>query len=223
MSALVTCGGLDVLSMEIHMPARAWWWARGKLDGKLSSSGQVTISAAGGLSLTGTVLSPLSGVFLGSALVQIVGGAGGLSKIVQPRAFQNAIVRDALSAILRDAGESISSSIAQQLLSLQLAQWSISAQPAAKAIDLLAAFAGAETWRVLSDGTVWMGAESWPQQSLPPTADILTRFPDEGRFEIGCETPALLPGVFLSDASSNIGAVDHFIEFDQVRTWAWAA
>jgi hypothetical protein len=205
------------------MPERGWWWARAKLDAKTVPTGKVTLAAAGGLSLVGTVVPALSGVFLDSAFVQLVGGAGGLGTVIAPTAFQNALVRDALNAILSGVGETASSTISPAVTSKLLAQWSIAAQTAAKALDHLATAAGAQVWRVLSDGTVWMGTEAWPAQSLPSTSDVLMQYPNEGRYEIGCQTPALLPGVKLSNVGVNVGAVDHYVEHDRVRSIAWAA
>lgn len=223
MSALVTLGGYDVLEARVHMPQRGWWWARAKVDAQTALTGQVTLAASGGLSLVGTVVPALSGVFLDSAWVQLVGGAGGLGKSISPAAFQNALVRDVLSSVLGGVGETASPSIAPTLTAMLLQSWTLIMQPAARAMDQLANAAGADTWRVMSDGTVWMGSETWPAQSLPSTSDVLFQFPSEGRFEIGCETPALLPGVMLSDVGANIGAVDHFINHSSIRTWAWQA
>lgn len=223
MSALVTLGGFDVLEARIHMPQRGWWWARAKVDAQSPISGKVTLAAEGGLSIVGTVVPTFSGVFLDSAWVQLVGGAGGLSSIVSPAAFQNALVRDVLGSVLGGVGESASSNIAASLTSTLLQTWTVAAQPAAAAMDQLTNAVGADAWRVVSDGTVWMGSEAWPAQSLPSTSDVLFQFPNEGRFEIGCMTPALLPGVMLSDVGANVGAVDHFIDHSSIRTWAWLA
>jgi hypothetical protein len=77
-------------------------------------------------------------------------------------------------------------------------------------------------WRVLSDGSVWMGTESWPSAKLPDGADVLERFPSELRVELGVQTPTLMPGVNL-DGVGKVAAVDHWVEHDQVRTDAWLA
>lgn len=223
MSALVQIGGADVHEAQIHMPRRGWWWAQAKLDAQTAPSGSVTVVATGGLNLTGTVVPSLSGVFLDSAYVQLVGGAGGLSSIVKPAAFQNALVRDVLSNILGGVGEKASSTIDASILATLLSQWTVPACPASSALDSLAFAAGAETWRVLADGSVWMGNEPWPSQALSATSDVLFQCPNSGNLSIGCATPSLLPGVALAGLGFNVGAVDHYIQPDSIRSIAWRA
>lgn len=223
--ALITCAGADVERLELHWPQRGPWFARLKLDTATAPSGKVTIAAAGGLSATGTVIQP-SGVQLDSAFVRIVGGGGGLSSLVTPAAFEAAQLRDPLNAILGAAGETLSPTVSSDVLSVLLPQWTHVAQRLTTALDLLAYAAAAALgqaigWRVLSDGSIWLGAETWPTQSLPSGDDVLSYFPDEGRYEIGATTPSLLPGVNLSDINSNVISVDHFVVADEVRTWAW--
>jgi hypothetical protein len=194
-----------------------------KLDTATPPTGKVTISFVGGLSLSGFVT--IGGVAYDVTHVQLVGGAGGLSKIMTPAAYQNAQLADPLSAIMKQSGESQSATISAALLSVQLPYWSIVASTAARAIDELcgaaaAALGTAVTWRVLGDGTIWIGSETWPAQSMPVGSDLLDAFPAGGRFVIGADTPWLLPGVALSGVG-NVGAVDHFFDSHEVRSWAW--
>jgi hypothetical protein len=221
--ALMTCGGSDVLRAELHFPARAAWWARLKLDAATAPSGKVTIAAAGGLSVKGTVLD--GGVFCDVAHIQVAGGAGGLGAIVPPAAYQQAQLRDPLGAVLQAAGESLSSTTSSSVLAVQLPSWTVLAERAATAIDALCSAASRAlgmsiTWRILGDGTVWLGAESWPAQKMPAGADLLDVSPDEGRYVIGTDTPSLLPGVAL-DGVGKVSAVDHWVNHSEVRTWAW--
>lgn len=225
--ALMTCAGADVgadvLRARIHVPERGTWWAPLALDTATAPSGSVTLAAAGGLSLKGFVA--VAGVFCDVAELQLVGGAGGLGKLVSPASYQNALLRDPLGAILKDAGESLSATTSANVLAVELRGWTVVAQDAAAAIDALCAAASkvlgnSITWRVLSDGTIWLGEESWPSQQLPRGADVLEVFPGEGRHVIGVETPALLPGVNVAGIGKVL-AVDHWLTHDEVRTWAW--
>jgi len=222
--ALVTCAGADVLRMRVHMPQRRSWWGWLDLDTATAPTGKVTIAAAGGLSLVGTILQP-SGVFLDSARVRVVGGAGGLEQVISPGAYENAQLRDPLNAILSAVGESLSSTVSASILSVLLSHWTLSAIPAAQAIDELS-WAAADAlgqsiiWRVLSDGTVWLGAETWPSQTMPAGADVLEQAPAEGRFVIGATTPFIVPGVNLQDVG-NVIAVDHWVRHDRVRADVW--
>jgi hypothetical protein len=222
--ALVTCSGIDVLRMRVHMPQRRAWWAWLDVDTADVPSGKVQINAAGGLALTGTVKQP-SGMFLNSAWIRVVGGGGGLDRTVTARAFENAQLGDPLRVILADGGESLSSKIAASITSVFLSKWTVTATSVARSIDALAYAASSSLqqhviWRVLADGTVWIGVETWPPLVMPTGADVLEQAPDEGRYVIGATTPFLTPGVNL-DGVGNIVGADHWVSAMQVRTDAW--
>lgn len=223
--ALITCGGADVERGRIHFPRRGAWYARLKLDTATLPSGRVTIAAAGGLAIAGTIVQP-SGVFLDSAHVSIVGGAGGLSAIIAPASYENALIRDPLAAIVQASGETISTTISATITTVLLPAWTHVAERATEALDHLTYSAGQAlgkplVWRVLGDGTIWLGEETWPAAALPAGADIVDQEPGDGRCELGVQTPALLPGVDLAGVGK-VAAVDHWIEPHEVRTWAWA-
>jgi hypothetical protein len=222
--SLVTCAGADVLHGRVHLPGRRAWFASLVLDTATPPSGSVTIAADGGFSLKGTIV-PDSGVFLEASHVSVVGGAGGLSKIISPAAYERAQLRDPLNAIMNDSGESLSSTVAASITGLQLDKWTLVASTAAQALDELCGIASTlggqpVTWRVLDDGTVWLGVESWPASKLSSNDDVLEFFPSEGRYVIGAATPSILPGVNL-DGVGKVGAVDHYLRPDMVRSWAW--
>lgn len=222
--ALMTCAGADVLRGRIHMPLRGVWWADLVLDTAQLPAGQVTFNAAGGISLTGTIVN--GGIRLDSAHIRIYGGGGGSATVLSGSAYQNAVVNDVLNAIVSAAGERASSTIAANISSAQLQFWTISIETAAHALDNLAGVAGRAVgqqvnWRVLADGAIWMGVETYPSQSLPTTSDVLDVAPVGPRYEIGCETPTLLPGINLTDVGANISGVDHWLSPDRIRTWAW--
>jgi hypothetical protein len=221
--ALLTCGGADVLKAEIHLPARGAWWASVMLDTATAPSGAVTLAAADGISLAASVV--VAGVFCDVAHVQLVGGAGGLGTILTPSAYEVAQLRDPLAAALKAGGEVVSSTVASSITGVQLGQWTLVGSTVSRALDELcgaaaAALGQAVGWRVLGDGSVWLGSETWPSASLPTGADLLEAFPAEGRYVIGADTPSLLPGVNLTGVGQVV-AVDHWITHTEVRTWAW--
>lgn len=223
MAALVTCGDSDVVSGRIHMPLRGAWWADLKLDAQTPPSGKVTIAAQGGLSIAGTIVR--SGAYLNSVHVRVYAGSGGAATLVSPASFQSAKASDALNQILAATGDTASSTIASSVLSAQFNFWSIAAETFGRAIDNLCGGIGRAlnqtiNWRVLSDGTVWIGRENWPQQSLPTTTDVLWVSPVGPRYELGALTPLLTPGVNVPELG-NLSGVDHWIEDDRIRTWAW--
>src|SRR5437763_1984323 len=149
--SLITCGGADVIRGRLHLPSRGPWTAWLQLDTATAPTGSVTLAASGGLSLQGTV--QIGGVELDSARVRLAGGAGGLATIIPKAAFQNALLRDPLQAIMSAAGETSSASIDASITSVLLATWTHIAQRATTALDLLCYAAGqqlgqAVTWRV---------------------------------------------------------------------------
>lgn len=222
--ALGTCGGADVLRARIHMPARRAWWGWVDLDTATLPTGSVTLAFAGGLSLVGAVKQP-SGVFLDAARVRLVGGAGGLETITSPAAYENAQLVDPLRAVLGAAGETLSTTVSASVTGVLLSKWTIAATYVSRVLDELCGAAGAAlgqeiTWRVLGDGTVWLGAESWPAQQMPAGADVLESYPSEGRYVIGADTPFLSPGVDLDGVGKVVG-VDHWVTHDRVRSDAW--
>jgi hypothetical protein len=106
-----------------------------------------------------------------------------------------------------------------------LSKWTLTARTVARALDELCFAASSALgqpvlWRVLGDGTVWLGFETWPAQQMPVGADVLEQYPAEGRYVIGATTPFLLPGVNLDGVGNVVGA-DHWVTHEQVRTDAW--
>lgn len=224
MAGLVTCGNADVIEGRIHMPIKGAWWADLKLDTGSGPSGAVQVVASGGFTLNGTVTK--SGTYLGSTHVRVVAGGGAFYTIMKPASFQNALVRDPLNAILSATGDTASSTILSSVTGALLSYWTITAETQARALDNLTGVAGRSlgqllNWRVLADGTTWIGQETWPSQNLPTTSDITWVAPVGPRFEIGASTPSLLPGVNLTDVGVNISGVDHWIEPNKIVTWAW--
>jgi len=199
-----------------------------ELDTATPPTGKVSLVAAGGFTLKGSVQPGRSGVdMMGRAHVCLVGGAGGLGTLVNPAAYENAQLGDPLRAVIAAAGETLSSTVSSSITSLILPKWTIVRQRAADLLDLLAQVASQRlgqlvTWRVLSDGTVWLGVETWPATAMPAGSDIINQYPAQSRFEIGAATPSILPGINLAGVG-HVAAVDHWIRPDQVRSdvWIW--
>jgi hypothetical protein len=221
--ALMTCAGADVLRARIHAPRKGAWWSELYLDTSTAPSGSATIAASSGLSIKGTIVQ--AGVFLDSAHVRVIAGAAGLGKPSTPQAYQNASLSDPLNSLVSDAGETLGA-VDASILNVQLADWSVVGLPVGREIERLCGAASAAlgsevVFRFTNDGKLWLGVETWPSSSLPTSADVMEQFPDEGRYVIGAETPALMPGVKLSNIGANVLGVDHWITASEVRTWAW--
>lgn len=223
--ALGQFAGVDLIGARVRLYKRGPWSAELELDTSSAPSGGGLLAFDGGLQLQGTITGP-GGVFLGSARINVVGGAGGLATVLTPAAFEKAQVGDVLSAIMSGSGESASATIDSAITSVSLPFWHVAGQSAARALDQLAGAAARAldeevNWRVLGDGTVWMGVETWPSQPLALGADVVRQLPELGKYELGVDTPAIMPGVNISDLGINVAGVDHWLSADQVRTWLW--
>jgi hypothetical protein len=220
--ALVTCNDVGVISGTIVRPLVGVWTADLVLDqsdaGSFAPGTKVTITSEGGYSLAGVVDPNRSGGFLDAVHVRVVGGAGGMAKAASPRAYvqPSAFVRDVVNGLAKDAGESLSSTSDQGFLSTNLAAWSAMGKSVTWNLrTLLKIVAPAFSWRILSDGTLWIGAESWPSAS--GTFDAISQNPADGSFDLGVEAPFVAPGTAI-DGIGNINRCVDTIEGGQLRT-----
>ena len=224
--SLVTANGVDVLRGSVSMPLVGVWSADlviDQPDGSGFSAGtQVTITA-GGLELAGVVAPDRTGSFLDAVHVRILGGKGGLSQLATPRAYvqPGAYVRDVLSGLLGAAGETLAATADTGFRATNLLAWSVFRVPVSQALEaLIDTVSPGLHWRVLSDGTVWIGSESWPTTSY--SFDLLSHDPAQQTYELGVESPAIVPGVTITDLGQ-VSRVEHLIEPDSMRTRVYVA
>ncbi len=79
---------------------------------------------------------------------------------------------------------------------------------------LLQAAPAGTAWRVLPNGKVWVGAESWPDSGVD--YEELGELPHELRMEITTEAPTLLPGTSLG--GRHVSYVEHRIDSSSLKT-----
>lgn len=211
---LASLAGVDVVSARISMPLSGVWHADVVLDASAAPAGRVTLAVDGGLSLTGTVRR--GGAYLETAYTRIVGGAGGFALDAVPKFYTAATVRVVLGDLLRTAGEVLSGTADPAALAVRLPSWTTIRQSVGSAVAVLLGRSGA-SWRVLPDGTVWLGAETWPDSGLvePGTVDVDEQ-PEQGLVILGVEAPQLRPG--MTYGGRQVSLVEHTIRDGQVRT-----
>jgi len=73
-------------------------------------------------------------------------------------------------------------------------------------------------WRILSDGTLWIGSETWDLSSQE--FQILNKDPVNGSADIGSEAPFVVPGIEL-DGIGKINRVEHHIMPNTFRSRVW--
>lgn len=216
---LLTVNGLDVIEGRLFVPRIGRWTAEWKIDSDQEIDGAVVAAVGdGSLTLKGTVIR--GGEFVALASTRIVAGAGGLTTVASPKHYNSmqagTIVRD----LLKNAGETLSSRADAGVLSTNLAAWTTLGLPIGRLFRRLLALLGSDVaWRILPDGSIWIGRETWPDSGL--TADdfeIIEQDDEQGFSIIGLEVPVMLPGTTL------LGRQVSYVEYsftDVMRAKVW--
>lgn len=222
---MLSVNDISILSGTIAMPLEGVWTADlviDQPDGQGFDEGTaVTITGGDGFLLRGTVAPKRTGDFLDAIHVRVLGGSGGMSKPVNPRAFAQpgAYVRDVLSAISQDGGESLSSSIDQTFMASNLTAWMIMPGTVSSALRvLLDIVAPTFGWRIEPTGALWMGTELWAESESEFV--LLERNPTEGTYTLGIDLPTIYPGTTL-EGIGKISRVEHHILQQQIRSFVW--
>lgn len=188
---LITVNGERARSCMITRPLDGVWHAAIEMDGS-APSGRVTIDVDGLLKLSGTVVS--GGDFDGRVTLRVVGGAGGLTKEVSARDYERTTLRVIAQDTLSTVGESLSPTADSGVLGTKVTRWARPAAKASSVIGEIARRAGAG-WRILADGTVWLGVPAFPARSFEH--DLLEHDPVVRRLLIVADDPTLDAGVTL--------------------------
>jgi hypothetical protein len=122
-------------------------------------------------------------------------------------------LRIPLVDVLTDAGELLSTSADSAILSTTFPAWSRMSTGAGTSLAALVAAAGA-TWRVLTDGTVWVGVESWPTSTMK--ADAISYMPEASRRVVATLLPTILPGQVYD--GEHVSVVQHVLTSRSIRT-----
>jgi len=222
--ALASVNGIDVVSATIRMPLVGAWSADAVVDSAAGVTGACTLALDGGLTLVG--FAARAGVFLETSYVRITGGAaGGLAKPARVQHYRGTTVRGILGELMRTSGETLSSTADPAILALQLVAWTQQRQTVRQALSSLVEdrrLGAGVSWRVLPDGTIWIGTETWPDAGLTAPTDYqeIVELPSEGWVDLGSEVPRIGPGVSLE--GRRIGYVEHHLA-ETVRSRAWIA
>lgn len=233
--AILTLNGAPVIKGTIRLPRVGVWNADLTLDTASPISGPVTLATAdGAFSLAGTGYR--EGVFLGTLSLRAIGGAGGLSsapggigKAIPAKFYQGATLGLVLGDILSACGERLSATADKAVTGLVLRKWvrlaGTGKQAIARLLDNVAT-----SWRILPDGTFWVGTDTFP--AAPSTQfDVVERHFGEGRIVIGASQPFLFPGTLLtlplgvstsaSALTQNVSYVTYDIRADHIRAEVW--
>lgn len=195
----VTCAGFPVAAGEIVMPLRGAWSA--VLEVVASTAAQVLgLEPTAATARAGSVAIVVGGVELSGyatveadaaerVTVRVVGGAGGLDKAPPAKHFVSQSRRVILTDALDAGAEKLSATSTD--LDVTLGQWTRTAGTVGEALRRVADAAGL-TWRVLADGSVWVGVDTWP--TVTPAYAGKHEEPAQSRLVVAVEGLVVLPG-----------------------------
>lgn len=215
----VLVNGIGVRSGTITMPLVGAWHAAFSLDSDtgIDAGEIVTVEIGGGAILVGTARR--GGVATEIAEVQVVGGAGGMSRDIEPRHYDNASARIIITDILAVAGETLSTSSDASLATLTLPKWSRVASSCGAALDAVLTAIGM-TWRILDDGQVFVGTNAWTDLALADDVELLDESRATTRQCYADETLSARPGRTIDGVRAAL--VVHTVSPDAFRSDVWA-
>lgn len=216
MTAFATIAELPLVDYRLTMPRSGVWALEASLvDERQPTTKKVTVNI-GPTVLKGSLELVVSR--FGTTVVRVLGGAGGLGKTATPKHYANTTVGGVVSDLLATAGEQASSSAESSARGRQLAQWTTLGVPCGRALGTLLAALGPElTWRILPDGTLWYGTETWP--TVQPAHEFLNVNPLAGSFTVFSVDELVFPGTkFLGE---KVSAVEHSLLGGSIRSTIW--
>lgn len=229
--AVVSINGIAAYDAQAFSPRFGAWQIDARVDDPAGAaiSGKVTVSLdPSGRTLKGT--ATLSGPFVDAVQVRVVAGAGGLGLTAKPRHYESPTLGLVLGDLLGDAGETISSTADQGVLATQLPSWTTGARPVGSVVrDLFAVGAPTAAWRMLDDGTVWVGTDAFDDAGIDATTyEVVDRSAEENSVRIEADGPLQLVGTTFEGGKVNcvqddvphVGRVGSRIWFERATTAA---
>lgn len=196
--------GLPVVSATVEMPYVGVWHVS-----SLEASGSTApeVGSVQTLSINGVQFScavTRATAIAGRVKMRLAGGKGRLVREIAARHWSMPTVGAIIRAILAECGETLApvastaatavngATIDPTILSVKLPQWKTNAIQASRAMQRVCDHQGL-IWRVLRDGTVWIGTEAYPEQTVKHT--LIDEDWASGAIDFAPDAPDLKPGV----------------------------
>lgn len=202
-------GGCGIVEARIVEQATGNWYADIGFQSETDLSGGVDVFIEG-TTWRGTVLR--CGDDFGMRRARIVGGAGGLVTAVPAKHYVSSSLSSILSDLLAACGETLSSTSATTTLAARPSTWERQAGLASAALQEICDAAGLE-WRVLRDGTLWLGALTWAATTAKPE-----ELESDGGKGIATLANALDLQPGTTWRGNRVGQVTHFLDAGAIRT-----
>jgi hypothetical protein len=193
--ALVTANGLTAYDFQLRRPRVGAWHADMRVDTEEALSGRVDLVIDDGFrTFKGTAVRSIE--FAASGQARVVAGAGGLGISATPKHYNESSLRIVIGDLLRTAGETLSSTSSSAVLATSLPAWTTPALPVGAVIAaLMQAWAPTAAWRMLADGTFWVGTEGWLESDIDPaTYEIMEEAGEEAAMHVEMDRPEVNPG-----------------------------
>ncbi len=209
--------GVRLLGCDIRMPRRGEWTAIVSIDQEELDAAPPTGPfwfELEKIEFRCSVIPGRSGRSQGGRTsLRVIGGAGGLAHDLDVRNYGATTVKTVVDDILRDAGETLSAEADATVLAKKLPSWQRVQGHGRLALDLLLDKVGA-TWRILRDGTVWIGVDAWPE--VEPDGNVLDDDWGDGSILLAPDTPTMVPGVVVR--GQRVEEVVHHLDRKGLRT-----
>lgn len=216
----LSLNGADLKRATIVIPRNGAWTADLEhINDPTVAAGDAVSLIFGSQTFVGTVVRLQSNQAPGFD-TRIVGGADGLSTLLDPAQFRSPTARNVIDAAMMAGGETLSATSDTAAMLAPLAFWERPQRTLGQELDAITAALALE-WRVLLDGTVWIGSPAWTASSLESSDyEVLELNADRGLLFIAAEDPTVLPGQTLEGI--RVGQVIHRIEPQSTRTEIYA-
>jgi hypothetical protein len=207
---------IDVIGGWLSMPRVGRWLGDLSIDTATLPSGNLTITLAGVDMLAHVQRREF---VEGLVKMRVVGGTGGIGNVAKPKHYRNPTVRHILTDLIRDAGETLSQASSSTTLDTSLGYWTSLALPTGALIQALAdAVENGCCWRILYDGTLWFGKETWP--ACPAEARIISQDAQNASQVVGTDVSGIWPGTALN--GRHIDHVHHSFDGEPRSTVTFA-
>lgn len=214
-----TIAGYRILDGSIRMLRRGAWLADLVSDEAPTTIAGAAALVAPGASLAGFVVraGSFSVGLTDRTSLRVVGGGGGLSTVLPPKAYRAITPAALVASICKDAGETSSSTSTFPPGTLDA--WMRARGTAGEAFDAICYRLGIATWRVLDDGSIWFGADAYavsPVDAADPAATVMDNDDAVGWMTIALDSFDVRPGQLVFGKRAT--AVEHRILVDGLRS-----